>query len=441
MIRPMIAQLLYSLRHQKISQDIAYSLGSFAVLAISGIVINITVTMLRDAAALGVFNLAYAVYIVASQIAVWGFHYSVLRHSAFYERDQVERGHMLLTAAMCTVAMGVVAAALVALAEPLFALAFSSETTGAAIRNAALGIALFPLNKVLLAYLNGLRRMRAFSVLQAVRYIAVMALVSAVAASPLPIETATFCFFWAEALTIVAACFYIARRKLAGELRFTNTWFRRHYAFGTKSLPAGLFAEVHSRVDVLMVGFFLSDRVTGIYSFAAMLVDGVYHVLAMIRINFSPILVGALRDRDWPSALSLRRGAFQIVLPATIVLSAALISVFYVFAAWAIPPSKGLLDGLPSLVILLSGVVLISFLVPFDQLLMMSGHPGYQTAQQLAMVGTNVVMAALLIPLYGIEGAATGTAIGYVAGIAFMVFFANRLLGWNLVKNTVGAAR
>lgn len=440
MIRPLIAQALHSLRHQKLSQDIAYSLGSFVVLAISGIVINIVITGLRDAAALGVFNLSYAVYIVASQFAVWGLHYSVLRHAAFYESDPEERGHMLLTAALCAIVMGVVAAVLVALAEPLFARAFSSETTGAAIRNAALGLALFPLNKVLIAYLNGLRRMKAFAVLQAVRYSAVMALVAVVAASPWPIETATFCFFLAEAFTVTLACAYIARKKLAGALRFTQAWVRRHYTFGTKGLAAGMFAEVNSRVDVLMIGFFLSDRATGIYSFAAMLVDGVYHVLAMVRINFSPILVGAVRDKDWLTAQNLRRQSRRLVLPATIVLSAGLVAAFYAFTAWVMPPSKGLLEGLPSLVILLSGLVLVCFLVPFDQLLMMSGHPGYQTAQQLALVGTNIVVAALLLPVFGIEGAAFGTASSYVAGILVMVFFANRVLGWNLVNNTVKAA-
>lgn len=441
MISPLIAKLLFALRHQKLSQDIAYTLGSFLVLAISGIVINIAVTVLRDAAALGVFNIAYAIYIVSSQIAVWGFHYSVLRHSAFYESAPIERGHMLLTGAVCALVMGAMAATLIALAEPLFARAFGSEITGAAIRNAALGLALFPLNKVLIAYLNGLRRMKAFSVLQAVRYIVVMVLVTAVAASPLPIQTATFCFFLAEAVTIISACLYISHQDLVGELRFVKAWVARHYAFGTKSLPAGLFAEIHSRVDVLMVGLFLSDRATGIYSFAAMLVDGLYHVLAMIRINFSPILVSVVSKKDWDVALNLRRKSFQIVLPATIVLSCVLIATFYAFTAWVISPSKGLLDGLPSLFILLSAVVVTSFLVPFDQLLMMAGFPGYQASQQLAMVGTNIAVATVLLPLYGIEGAATGTALGFVAGIAVMVFFANRMLGWNLIKNTIYIAR
>jgi O-antigen/teichoic acid export membrane protein len=435
MIRSVIALGLHSLRHQKLSRDIAYSLGSFVVLAISGIVINIVITGFRDAEALGVFNISYAVYIVASQLAVWGLHYSVLRHSAYYESDMVERGHLLLTAAVCALAMGVIAAGLLTLAVPLFVRAFGSETTGAAIGNAALGLLLFPLNKILIAYLNGLRRMKAFSVLQAVRYLAVMLLVTAVTVSSLPIETATYCFFMAEAFTVLLSLVYIWRQKLAGELRFTRAWMLRHYAFGSKSLPAGMFAEVNSRVDVLMVGFFLSDRATGIYSFAAMLVDGVYHVLAMIRINFSPILVSAVRDNDWLTVHNLCRQSRRFVLPATIVLSLGLIITFYAFTTWVIPSDKGLQDGLTSLVILLIGVVFVCFLVPFDQLLMMSGHPGYQTAQQLAMVGTNIALAALLLPIYGIEGAAVGTAVSYVAGISVMLFFVRRVLGWNLVGN------
>jgi O-antigen/teichoic acid export membrane protein len=272
-------------------------------------------------------------------------------------------------------------------------------------------------------------------VLQAVRYLAVMLLVTAVTVSSLPIETATYCFFMAEAFTVLLSLVYIWRQKLAGELRFTRAWMLRHYAFGSKSLPAGMFAEVNSRVDVLMVGFFLSDRATGIYSFAAMLVDGVYHVLAMIRINFSPILVSAVRDNDWLTVHNLCRQSRRFVLPATIVLSLGLIITFYAFTTWVIPSDKGLQDGLTSLVILLIGVVFVCFLVPFDQLLMMSGHPGYQTAQQLAMVGTNIALAALLLPIYGIEGAAVGTAVSYVAGISVMLFFVRRVLGWNLVGN------
>lgn len=436
----LVSRLLDSLRHQKLTQDIAYSMGSFVVLAVSGIVINIVVTALRDAAALGVFNLAYAVYIVVSQFAVWGIHYSVLRHAAYHQDSPAQRGRMLLTATSMVLVSGLVAAILTLLAEPLMAQIFSSEVTGRAIRNAAWGLLLFPLNKVLLAYLNGLRHMRAFSILQALRYLTLMALVSAVAASDMPIENATFSFLVAEAMTAAAACAFLASYGLLPPLGLSKKWVRAHFLFGSKGLMAGMFAEVNSRIDVLMIGYFLSDRATGIYSFAAMLADGLYHVLAMVRINFNPMLVAAIRDREWAQARRLRDQSGKYVLPCILALSVLLVVAFYVFTFWVMP-GKGLLEGLPALLILVVGINIAAVFVPFDNLMMVSGHPGYQAAQQLATVVANAVAAALLLPVLGIEGAAVGTALSYVCGIIVLVVFSRRLLGWELVTNTVRGTR
>lgn len=435
MIKPLIMQALHNLHHQKLSQDIAFTLGSFVVLAISGIVINITITALRDAAALGVFNLSYAVYIVASQFAVFGLHYSVLRHAAYHEDSDTERGRLLYTACACSILMGIAAAGVLYLAEPLFALLFKSETTGRAIRNAALGLTLFPLNKVLIAYLNGLRHMKAFSILQALRYLAVMVLVVLVAASSLPIEAAPFCFLFAEVVTAALAIAYLIKRRLTGIPAFSPAWVKQHFKFGAKGLMAGIFAEMNARIDVMMIGFFLNDHAVGIYSFAAMLVDGLYHVLAMVRINFNPMLVSALRDRQLEQAMRLRSQSKRFVLPMTLLLTLVIVVAYYVFSVWVMP-DKGLLEGLPSLLILLTGLVLVSFLVPFDNLMMVSGHPGYQTVQQLTAVASNVLFAVLLLPVLGIEGAAFGTAISYVAGITMLAIFARHVIGWQLLKNS-----
>lgn len=435
MIKSVFQQLLHNLRYQKLSQDIAYTLGSFIVLAISGIIINVVVTAFRDSSALGVFNLAYAVYIIASQFAVLGLHYSVLRYSAYYTESQEERGKILFTASICSLLLGMGTGLVIYMAVPVFEILFKSTKVANAIGYSALGLSLFPLNKVLQAYLNGLRHMKAFSIFQGLRYLTVMVLVSLIAVSSLPIEYSTICFFVAELITSLLIIFYIHKEKLVRDLVFTSEWMRRHFAFGMKGFFSGMFAEVNSRLDVLMVGFFLTERAVGIYSFAAMLVDGLYHVLVMIRVNFNPMLVSALRDKQWKTVQRLRVQTQKFVLPVVTFLSLTLVICFYLFTVW-IMPDKGLQEGLPSLIILLTGLVSISFLVPFDNLMLVSGHPGYQTIQQLVIVGSNLLFSLVLIPNLGIEGAAAGTAIGYVAGISILVIFTRRLIGWRLLTNT-----
>jgi len=106
----------------------------------------------------------------------------------------------------------------------------------------------------------------------------------------------------------------------------------------------------------------------------------------------------------------------------------------WVLASWVVP-HKDLHQGLPSLLILMSGLALVSALVPFDNLLMVSGHPGYQTLQQVITVAANAAVAVALLPALGIAGAACGTALSYVAGAAALLFFSRRIVGWDLLAN------
>ncbi len=422
----------------KLGTDIAWTMGSVAILASSGIIINLTIAGLRDAAALGVFNLAYAVYIVAAQISAFGLHYSVLRHAALHDDDPQIRGRMLVSAALCAFGLGIAGGSAVYFGAPYLGLLFNSPSAGQAIAYAGIGLILFPLNKVLIAYLNGLRHMPAFAVLQSLRYILVMLWVGLICLSDRAFELSALAFFIAECLTVLGAVGYILWRRLGTGWRFDAGWLRTHLTFGAKSLFAGILIEINSRIDVLLIGVFLADREVGIYSFAAMVFDGLYHVLAMIRVNFTPVLVGAIRDRDWQGATGLLSKSRRYVYPGTIVLSLGSIAAFWVIAEMIIP-DKGLVEGMTALIILLAGLTLISAMIPFEQLLVASGFPGRQSLQYLSIVLSNVALNLALVPILGINGAAVATACALIVGMAVLTMFSRRLLSWNLLTNRLVA--
>jgi O-antigen/teichoic acid export membrane protein len=139
----------------KLSSDIAWTMGSFMILAMSGIVINIVVAYFRGTEDLGVFNLAYSVYIIVSQIAALGVHYSVLRYAAMNQENPRELGSMLGSALLVVTMLGLLMAGLVFVSEPLFARAYDSERAARAISFAALGIAFFPRARCLSRFSTG----------------------------------------------------------------------------------------------------------------------------------------------------------------------------------------------------------------------------------------------------------------------------------------------
>nr|WP_290128993.1 oligosaccharide flippase family protein [Hoeflea alexandrii] len=420
----------------KLSSDIAWTMGSFMILAMSGIVINIVVAYFRGTEDLGVFNLAYSVYIIVSQIAALGVHYSVLRYAAMNQENPRELGSMLGSALLVVTVLGLLMAGLVFVSEPLFARAYDSERAARAISYAAFGIALFPASKVLISFLNGLRHMKAFSVLQAARYIMVAAVVTAFSVSDQDFTLASLCFVVAEIVTLAAAVIYIASQRLVQLVRIKKSWLREHTSFGGRSLLAGMFGEINTRVDVLCLGLFLGDREVGIYSFVAMLLDGLYHLLAMVRVNFNPILVNCVRDSGWPEAQRLLRLSKRFI-PLIMIALSAIVFAFYWLVAFQLVPERGLQEGTVVLLILLGGLVATSPFIPFDNMMLISGYPGRQTLQQAVAFVVNVSLNLALIPVVGIEGAAIGTASSYLAAVVSLILMTDSRLGWNLLTNRV----
>jgi O-antigen/teichoic acid export membrane protein len=427
-----VLQLALAAFGPRLNRDIAWNLGSFAVLAAAGIVTNVVIATQQGAAALGVFNQVYAIYIVLSQILVLGVHYSVLRHCAEHAEDSREVARLVAAALAIAIAAGLGGALLAAALAPSAAAVLDSPGVAEGLLWTAGALLLFPVNKVLLAAANGLRAMRLFAVAQATRYLAIAGFVVLVAWRGWEPGLDAAAFFVAEALTLMVA----AGGLLGGVgLRLAAPgaeWVRRHLHFGARGMMSGLFLELNSRVDVLMVGYFLSDHAVGVYSFAAMLVDGFIHLLAVLRNNFNPLLVRFVVDQDLDGLRRFARRSFAVIYPAGLAAAFAICAAFWALVELA-APGRGLQEGWPVLLIMLGGLWLWSGLMPFDNLLLQAGYPGHQTLQQAVVIAVNLAASAALIPTLGIEGAALAAALSYGCGVAVLVALARRKLGLRLI--------
>ena len=153
----------------KTARDLSWNYVSFLIMGISGILMNAIVAATMGVAALGVFNQIMAVYVLTSQVAVGGVHYSGLKHVAEYADDPEALGRISWSALFVVCLASVFAAICVYLASGTIGRIMDSPDTGEGIALASPGLIFFAINKVLLSILNGLRRMKAFSVGQGLR--------------------------------------------------------------------------------------------------------------------------------------------------------------------------------------------------------------------------------------------------------------------------------
>lgn len=404
---------------------------SLFILAVSGISINVLIASNYGSGAVGVFNQIFALYIISSQLAVGGVHFSVLKYTAQHDNRSGVILPILHSGLLVVFALsGFVALALL-LGKNIIGEVLDSPPVLNGIYFIAPSLIFFSLNKLLLSCLNGLRMMRAFATVSGLRYILIISFVCYVSVSGMSSELLPASFLFSEIILFPIQIFILRKKLLSIRFKVEKYWIKKHSIFGFKAFLSGVFIELNSRVDVLMLGIFSSDSVVGLYSFAAMLAEGFYQLLIVVRNNINPVmgkLILANRIEEFKRIVVKTR---SIVYPVMFLIGSLTIALYLPMLNF-LPNGDEFSDSLPVLTILLLGLVLISGFVPFDAILTQSGFPATQTFINAFGLIINILLNIFLIPLYGPIGAALATSASLVLTIIYLNKIVYNKLGFAL---------
>jgi O-antigen/teichoic acid export membrane protein len=165
----------------KLARDAWWNVVSLAVAGGLGILLNYLITLAYGASALGVFNQVFAVYLLVTQLAALGCHYSVLTHVAT-TRDRAERRAAAISGLVATSALGIGFSGLLWLLASPIGVMLKSSDVAQGLHWAAPGVLFYALSKVTLGCLNALRRMRWYAILFGGRFVVMVAAFAACAA-------------------------------------------------------------------------------------------------------------------------------------------------------------------------------------------------------------------------------------------------------------------
>jgi len=411
---------------RKFIGDSAWTYGAFAVMAGTGLVLNFFIAGYFGTTTLGVFNQIYAVYVVCAQLAVFGVHDSVQKYVAEHADQPQTRASICLSAVLLALSIGLLTAVLIyGLSAEIGRLA-SSPAVGAGLALAAPGLVLFALNKVLLGILNGERRMKAFALAQVTRVLSILAFTGGVAISGGP-ESALGAGFSIAELVIIGPVLIITRPWSGGAMADFKSWLGRHWRFGCRAIANGFLAESYIRVDVIMLGLFVSDHEVGLYSFAALFIEGLYQVPVVIRTVVNPILVRLILAGHPLALARFSRRIMALSMAVFIPIGLAVVFLFPVLAPFF--PDGLVRDSYPVLITVLAGLAVYAAFIAVDFSLLQGGMPGRQSLLMTGNILINVILNASLIPLMGIHGAALATALAFIASSLTLNTAAHHWLG------------
>lgn len=411
----------------KSGQDILWNVVSYGIMGVCGVVLNFIIAGSYGPAALGVYNQVYAVYIIASQFSAAGIHLSVLKYVAEFAHDSKTHGVIASSGILLSIFFGLATCLVVWFSRNLIGDLMQSPDVAKSIIWIIPGLFFFTLNKVYLSMLNGLSKMKAYAVFQALRYILLILILVVMIILQKDGGLVTVIFSIAEFILFIALSAVNLRDMAFPAKDEFVFWARKHFSFGMRGFLSNVLLGLNPRVDVLLLGYFCSDQVVGVFSLAATAAEGIYQLAIVLRTNINPKLVQLLAGQKKQELEQLAKRSIRFTYIAMLAIGAAAVLIYPVGLMFVSNKAE-FIQSWPYFAILAAGLVASSGYIPFSNILMLAGRPGIQTIMIAIQVIVNIVGNALLIPLWGGTGAAIATALAYGFLVILVKVFSKRTL-------------
>ena len=126
----------------------------------------------------------------------------------------------------------------------------------------------------------------------------------------------------------------------------------RHLNFGIKAVFSGLVNESNTKVDIIMIGLLLNDKDVGIYSFAALFIEG-YIILIKVFIIYNPIFSEKLKLIDNIEFSKIANKVKYKTYLISAIIAILLLLVYSIFNNYILLPQKYYGSFLPFIILLI----------------------------------------------------------------------------------------
>lgn len=224
------------------------------------------------------------------------------------------------------------------------------------------------------------------------------------------LEVRTVVWLWTTSYALAAAWGVLqlrSRGQASVAATAAETAFAEVAATGFRAFSVNLLSFLHLRVDIYLVGFFLTPAAVGLYGVAATFVELLVRVPALLGTVIYPKSAGERGGeiaRLIGSLLKLLPALAVVAIPAFWLLGRRLIELLF-GAAFG--------ESFAAAFWLLPGMVCLAGITLINNFLAGKGYPGVLHLAAGVSLALNVALNWLWIPRYGITGAALASSVSY----------------------------
>ena len=413
-------------------KDFRWTLAAFVAVGLSGFFINQVIATQLGVAVLGRYNMLLAIVIVGGQIGVMGMQGSMLYHTPKARSEGTSTSEVVCSGVLATALTSSITTLVFYVGGEILLRSVGNLYFLDGLRAVTIGLFLFPINKVLLAHINGLQRIPIFSCIFSGRYILLASSAAVVAYNFDSDQLLPWTITMTEGLIFISLV--IANRsEIIGLEKWSNKreMVNIHFRYGRRGFLGATLLDLNTRLDIILLGLISGASSVGIYSVASLFADGLYQAAIIFRYNFDPVVTSLfvqdkLEELQGTIARAKRRIYFAAI--PVVVLS----NVMYHEIVGFLFTDELAEQSWPVFLFLSLRVGLSAGYIPFLNILQQCGFPSKQSMLVVCMTGTNLALNLALIPFFGVRGAAIATAVSGILVIFYLRKLSNSILGFRV---------
>lgn len=410
-------------------RDVGFSFASLAISAVVHFALRVFLANYLGPSDLGLYTLAFTVYSFGTLFGAFGIGAALTKYVAEFREDTPRTGMLLTNGIIASFAIGCIMGLLLYVGAPAIANRFfHMPELASLLRIVSIAFPFIAIEKATLGFLNGLRQMRLFAIINISQNILIVALTVLLVVSGHGLNGAA----WALVLPVVAlslfSVFIMRSSAVRPGLSPFVTATKLLLTFGGFVVLANGIGFIQTNTDSVMIGYFMKDVDVGLYAAAVTLSQAILLPSQALQMITGPMMATLWGKGDRPGIEKVVNDTLKltaaVIIPiafAAIMLAPDLIRLFF--------PEEEFITATDPLRILLIGTGFLSIWASVGSALSSTAYVRVIFILGSVSLAANIVLNALLIPRLGITGAATATASAAVFGALLQLYFTQRLVG------------
>jgi O-antigen/teichoic acid export membrane protein len=219
----------------------------------------------------------------------------------------------------------------------------------------------------------------------------------------------------------------LSRRWVRLYLIDLNPILKKCLSFGIRSYITNLTSFFNYRLDNFIINYYSGPANVGLYSTGVATAEMILYIPNAVSVTTFPKSASLERSASARLTATLCRYNILIIVPLAVI--------FGLMGIYLIPLIYGKQfqsSTLPFL-LLLPGILGVAITKIISANLSGIGKPQYPTYASLATIVVTIILDILLIPRYGINGAAVASTVSYLLGAILLIYLltAESNLTWN----------